>query len=140
MDINQFLHAGAVVRNSEKVLALIIHTGKDCKINQNMDKYTTKYSSLDKNVQFVFMMLLGFMFLLILVASLVNKAFINRHREAYAYLFENSAPASEQAALGGLTMFLILVPIIPLQLIIIVDISKVFMARTMERDAWLMHP
>jgi magnesium-transporting ATPase (P-type) len=140
VDLNQFLHAGAVMCNSEKVFALVIHTGLDCKINQNMETYSSKLSTLDKEVNRVFVVIMFFVFMLIFVAALVNKAFINRHRDSHTYLFEEAGPAREIATIGGMQMFLILLTLIPLQLIVIVDITKLFMTRTMKRDAWLMHP
>ena len=32
LDMNQFLHSGAILENSEKVLAMVIHTGTDTKL------------------------------------------------------------------------------------------------------------
>lgn len=36
LDINQFLHRGAFIKNSGKVLALVIHTGTDSKLIMNL--------------------------------------------------------------------------------------------------------
>lgn len=42
LDINQFLHRGALIRNSGRVLALVVYTGKDSKLILNFGNYKFK--------------------------------------------------------------------------------------------------
>lgn len=42
MDLAQFLHRGATIRNSGKVLALVVYTGTDTKLIKNFGKYKFK--------------------------------------------------------------------------------------------------
>jgi len=47
LDVNQFLHRGAFIKNSGKVLALVIHTGTDTKLIMNLGQYNYKVSSAE---------------------------------------------------------------------------------------------
>lgn len=52
-DLKQFLPRGAHVRNSGKVLALVLFTSTDCKLVQNEGAYTFKQSQLDRNINYL---------------------------------------------------------------------------------------
>jgi magnesium-transporting ATPase (P-type) len=105
-----------------------------------MDAFETKYSTLDKNINFVFGVFISLIMLMICVGSLVNKAWIELHYDSYQYIFECAESPEFMAGMGGLTMFLILTPLVPLQLLINMDMTKLIMSRFMQRDAWMMYP
>ena len=79
-----------------------------------MDTFETKYSTLDKNVSFVFGVFITLLFLLIMIAAIVNYSWVENHRDTHTYLFECAESSQFIAFIGSLTMFLILTPMIPL--------------------------
>lgn len=42
LDIKQFLHRGAVLKNSDRILAMVIYTGNQTKLAMNLTKYRYK--------------------------------------------------------------------------------------------------
>lgn len=48
IDLNQFLHRGALIRNSGRLLALVVYTGKDTKLIMNFGAYKFKRPHLEK--------------------------------------------------------------------------------------------
>ena len=48
IDLMQFLHRGAIIRNSERVLALVVYTGKDTKLIKNFGTYKFKRPRFEK--------------------------------------------------------------------------------------------
>ena len=42
IDVNQFLHSGAVLKNSQRVLCMVVQTGPQTKLSMNLTKYRIK--------------------------------------------------------------------------------------------------
>ena len=42
LDMLQFLHRGAVLKNSDRVLAMVVQTGTQTKLSMNLTKYRIK--------------------------------------------------------------------------------------------------
>jgi magnesium-transporting ATPase (P-type) len=63
-----FLHRGAVLRNSDAVFALVTQTGVQTKIIMNEGKYRSKFSKVEKALNWF--LILNVCIMLILAASL----------------------------------------------------------------------
>ena len=48
LDLNQFLHRGAFIENSDYVLALVVHTGEVSKLIMNLGGYSFKRSRFER--------------------------------------------------------------------------------------------
>jgi magnesium-transporting ATPase (P-type) len=48
VDLNQFLHRGSFIENSEYVLAAVVHTGTESKLIMNLGGYNFKRSRFEK--------------------------------------------------------------------------------------------
>ena len=55
INLNTFLHRGAVLRNSGEVLALVTQTGVQTKVLMNLGSYKAKISRLEKTLNFFMM-------------------------------------------------------------------------------------
>ena len=66
------MHNGATIRNTGTLYALVIHTGPDSKLIQNLGVYSTKYSTLDNNINFIFVLVLSFLAFLCTFGAVAN--------------------------------------------------------------------
>ena len=69
--------------------------------------------------------------------TIANSAFTNRNRDSYLYIYED-APATETLAFSAFfSFYLILNSFIPLELPIVIEISKMLTTYFMQNDAQL---
>lgn len=82
------------MRNSGKVLLLVLFTGGEAKIILNQGKYTFKQSSVDKRINWF---LLTNTILLVVVGAVLaalNYRFVTQHYHTDSYIFDRSMPAA----------------------------------------------
>jgi phospholipid-translocating ATPase len=87
LDINQFLHRGAFIKNSGKVLALVIHTGTDSKLIMNLGQYNYKISSAEMNINKVLTFNIVILLIGATISCLLNQKFTGNYYEKYTYIF-----------------------------------------------------
>ena len=119
----------------------MIHTGPESKLIQNLGIYSTKYSTLDNNINFIFVLVLSFLAFLCTFGAIANLFFTQKMRTQHLYAFEEGPTPNLWTVIARLlSMFLVLHVMIPLQLIIVMDATKLFSARKITSDAWMMYP
>ena len=124
IDINQFLHSGAVLKNSQRVLCMVVQTGPQTKLSMNLTKYRIKQSTLEHQTNMALIINVILMLSMAAALSFANYAFTERNYEKYEYLFEDAPSASELAFKVFFSFYLILNSFIPLELPIIIEITK----------------
>jgi len=78
IDLNTFLHAAAFLEDSKSVIGLVIHTGRDTKIQMNMGKYHYKMSRFEKYLNAVLIINLVIAFALNLINLGLWKGFTTK--------------------------------------------------------------
>jgi phospholipid-translocating ATPase len=75
-DLKQFLPRGSHLRNSNKVLALVLFTSVDCKLVMNEGPYTFKQSQLDRNINFLYAINITQMFTIAVIMTWMCHSFL----------------------------------------------------------------
>ena len=89
IDIMQFLHRGAVLRNSDRVLAIVVNTGVETKLAMNLTKYRLKQSTLEYEVNMTLLMNFILMIGMSGILALANLNFNEKNREHHFYIYDN---------------------------------------------------
>lgn len=71
LDIHSFIPRSSMIRNTLKVIGLVVYVGKDTKIMKNMQQRVFKQSALDKTMKRYIFLIMGFLLVLLLILSFV---------------------------------------------------------------------
>jgi len=140
IDLNSFLHRGCFLENSESVLALVIHTGKDSKLIMNLGKYIFKQSQFEKVLNFI---LVGNL-ILALICAAVNVVFFvgwtDANKDTAEYIFDLSENTPNMWIKNLFSVYLIVNSFVPLDLLVALELSKLFYTSYMENDVQMTIP
>ena len=78
---NQFLHKGATLRNSDRVLGLVVYTGVETKLALNLSKYRFKMSQLEKDTNWTIFGNLVIMLTFSLILAFCNYGWAVNHQD-----------------------------------------------------------
>ena len=79
LDIKQFLHRGAILKNSEYIDAVVIYTGVQTKLVLNQGKYKFKISQLDRAINMTTLFNLVLMLLMAGFVTLMAYSFESKY-------------------------------------------------------------
>ena len=136
LDLNQFLHRGSFVENSGHVIALVVYTGSESKLIMNLGKYVYKMSSFDKILNFIMIMHLCMAIIIALITGGVAVAFNNR-TENWNYLWYDY-DSSAGYIIAFFRVYLIVNSFVPLDLLAMLEISKLLFTPMMQNDVEMM--
>ena len=139
LDLNQFLHRGSYIENSGYALALVVYTGSDSKLIMNLGKYVYKMSSFEKILNRIMVMNL----LLAIVIAIITAFFTLSFNSSFAdhdYIFEGYEQGGLAYVIAFFRIYLIVNSFVPLDLLAMLEISKLMFTPVMERDAEMMVP
>lgn len=77
--MNQFLHRGAMIKNSGSVYALVVYTGKQTKLLMNLGQYSFKQSNHDMRYNIINLFMFIAMLTLAGLLTLGNKMYNDRY-------------------------------------------------------------
>ena len=140
INLNTFLHRGAVLRNSGEVLALVTQTGVQTKVLMNLGSYKAKISRLEKSLNFFMMFNVLLMLTLALTLTYRNFWFNKVNFDRHLYIFKDS-PLSrlELTQSAGFSFYLIMNQYVPMDLVIALELIKIVSTAFMEADADMKH-
>jgi magnesium-transporting ATPase (P-type) len=138
-DLKQFLPRGAVVRNSDKITALVLFTSTDCKLVMNQGKYQFKQSQLDRNINYL---MAWNIVLLLVIASIMthnSNQFIRKYRDLAPYMFYGADDTLTMTISVFGSFFLLLNQFVPMELILTLEMVKIFVLIFIENDIHMMY-
>mmetsp|Transcript_89399 Transcript_89399/g.123352 ORF Transcript_89399/g.123352 Transcript_89399/m.123352 type:complete len:232 (+) Transcript_89399:642-1337(+) len=138
MDLKQFLPRGAFVKNSGQILALVLYTGLETKILLNAGKYKYKRSSTEKLVNTISIIQIGMMVVIAGLMTIGNYTFNEANREYMGYAMEGADENGQLAALVFLSYWLLLIRYLPMDLIVNLELSKIFVSSFIEKDGTMI--
>ena len=165
IDFNSFLHRGSFLENSTSVIALVIATGDDTKIQMNMGKYKFKMSRFERIMNWILIgnLVLGLSLAFINVGlfakwtkhSINDGVFKNPFKGYLWYGLPKEIIPIVDPVPGGktftvnvypvklalknfLSVYLIINQFIPLDLLVAIEISKLVYTGVMESDVEMM--
>eukprot|EP00347_Sterkiella_histriomuscorum_P003081 403365663 len=135
LDLKQFIHSGSTMKNTGKVLALVLYTGKQTKILMNQGKYHYKQSVLERQLNIILIVNLAIILSVAAIMSGRLYKFIEDNGRKMKYVFPEENPDSKYWALNAVGSFYILMnSLIPLSMVITLEISKVYYTKFFEYD------
>ena len=103
-----------------------------------MTKYRIKQSTLEHQTNMALICNLILMLIMATSLTIANSAFSTSNREKDVYLFEDAPSSSEMAFKAFFSFYLILNSFIPLELPVVIEISKMLTTYFMQNDVVLM--
>lgn len=145
IDINTFLHRASFLENSQSVIALVIHTGSDTKIQMNLGQYKFKMSRFERVLNGI---LIGNL-VLAFILNFINLGLFARWTKANMlpknkYLWykvlnpDKTVPKGKLLLKAFMSVYLIVNQFIPLDLLVAIEISKLILTGLMEWDTQMM--
>jgi len=138
LDLNQFLHRGSYIENSGSVTALVVYTGKESKLIMNLGKYVFKMSSFEKILNKIMLINLALAISIAIVTSIVTVTWNSSHKDHY-YLFDRYNSSGEYI-IALFRIYLIVNSFVPLDLLAMLELSKLMFTPLMQFDAEMMIP
>ena len=117
-------------------MAIVVYTGTDSKLIKNLGKYVFKMSSYEKILNYIMVMNLCMAIVIALVTGGIAVMF-RKDTEDAQYLWYNY-DAGPEYIIGFFRVYLIVNSFVPLDLLAMLEISKVLIIPTMENDVEMM--
>ena len=137
--LEEFLHRGSFVENSGHVLALVCYTGNHTKLIMNLGQYVYKRSSFDKILNWI---LVGNLMLALVLATLIAVLyagwFKTTYEQGWNYLWYDVGDNSLGWVQAWFRVYLIVNSFVPLDLLFMLELSKLLFTPMMENDAEMM--
>ena len=139
LSAKQLLLKGAKLKNTPFVIGIIVYVGHDCKIMKNSKDPVTKYSSLERLMNFGLVAIFIFQAILCIIAAILRGYYYNHNNlddvdptgfgyTKYRYAIESF--------LNYFTYMLLLNTLIPISLIITLEVVKLIQGRFMTCDKY----
>lgn len=140
LDENQLLLKGAQLANTDWVVGLVVYTGKETKIMQNLTAGIIKMSHLERQINKLVGMLVIVQCVLCIIMALCTSSWFKRnmwddHFQTPA-LYDYSDKT--MSVVSFFTYFLLLHTFLPISLQVTIEITKVIQARFIEADGYMV--
>ena len=139
LSAKQLLLKGAKLKNTPFVIGIVVYVGHDCKIMKNAKDPVTKYSSLEKLMNFGLVAIFIFQAILCIIAAILRGYYYHHNNlddvdpKGFGYTKYSYAVES---FLNYFTYMLLLNCLIPISLIITLEVVKLIQGRFMTCDKY----
>ena len=142
LDSKQLLLKGAKLKNTERVVGIVVYSGLDCKIMKNAKDPVTKYSSVEKLMNTALIFIFIFQGVLCLLSAILRGYY---YRKNFLDLADKSPTKNFgytefsyaiESFFNYFTYLLLLNTLIPISLIITMEVVKLFQGMFMSYDAY----
>ena len=139
LSAKQLLLKGAKLKNTPFAIGIIVYVGHDCKIMKNAKDPVTKYSSLERLMNFGLIAIFILQAILCILAAIFRGHFY--HENYLEYVDPNSFGYTKykyaiESFLNYFTYMLLLNTLIPISLIITLEVVKLIQGRFMTCDKY----
>lgn len=130
-----FLFKGAMIRNVDWTLGVVLYTGTDTKIQQNGSEGRYKISTMESKLHMMIVMLFGLQVLLAIIAVIV-KAIMDSATtfEFDVYLQERGSSDNDTLLFVFIRYFILLNSLIPISLIVNLELVRLTQAYFMKNN------
>lgn len=135
--LQNFLPRGTEVKNST-VQCIVVATGPDTKIVLNQGKYSYKTSSFEKQMNKVFGIQIIMLFIFDGFFTYLNYNHISQNLDQPLNHDVTEDNMGQILGFGFISLFLILMRLVPLDVIVSTELGKVYIAKNIEADAEMM--
>ena len=140
----QLLLKGAKLKNTEWVVGIVVYSGLNCKIMKNAKEPVTKYSSVEKLMNFALILIFIFQSILCIISAFLRGIYYYKHLgtknkdgkiKDYTFQYTEYSYHVENF-FNYFTYLLLLNTMIPISLIITVEVVKLFQGWFMSYDKY----
>ena len=111
------------MKDSDRVLGLVVYTGTDTKLALNLCKYRFKMSRLEKTTNYLIFINVGIMLVFALTMAFFNHSFVTSHLD-HQYIFYGLNSTEGLSFASFFSFWLILNSLVPLELPICMELAK----------------
>ena len=126
------------MKNSDRVLAMAVNTGKQTKLLMNLNNYRLKQSTLEHQINMALLMNLALMVGIAFLMALANYSFTERERDRCWYVFDKAESSDELSTASFFSFYLMMNSFIPIELPVVIEIAKLVQTYFMENDATMI--
>ena len=134
---HQILYKGALLKNTEWVLGIVLYTGMNNKIILNSEKPRMKLSQIEKRMSRYLIWIFIVQVILCLFCAIMNRVSYIKHKKFYKLFIKYSNNASLESFISFFTFILLLNTLIPISLIVSLEIVKVIQGFFINWDVGL---
>ena len=134
---HQILYKGAILKNTEWVLCIVLYTGMKNKIILNSEKPRMKLSQIEKRMSKYLIWVFIVQVFLCIFCAIMNKISYIKHKNFYKLFIIYSNNASLESFISFFTFILLLNTLIPISLIVSLEIVKVIQGFFINWDVGL---
>ena len=134
---HQILYKGAILKNTEWVLGIVLYTGMKNKIILNSEKPRMKLSQIEKRMSKYLIWVFIVQVFLCIFCAIMNKISYIKHKNFYKLFIIYSNNASLESFISFFTFILLLNTLIPISLIVSLEIVKVIQGFFINWDVGL---
>lgn len=141
ISLPQFLPRGCRLRNTQWIFGLVVNTGKDTKIGQNLKKKPKKRSTLDRKLDKMIAVSMFVQFVVCGVLTILSAAQCQNESVGKWYLLpEPTTCNGSKFALLFLTYIVLTSSFVPLALYVSMEISRLIQSTLMVLDDTMLDP
>ena len=135
----QLLLKGAKLKNTKWIIGIVVYVGDDCKIMKNAKSPVTKYSSLERLMNYGLIAIFIFQSILCIISAILRGVYykknhldnFDRHPKGFGYTEYNY---TVESILNYFTYLLLLNTLIPISLMVTLEIVKLIQGAFLSCD------
>ena len=136
----QFIPRGSTIKNSGEIAVLVVYTGNETKLMQNLGSYKFKRSQMEKRTGTTLLVNLAILISFITISSVWNTIKTKDLFETHTYLTDNSDDTATSTSLSAIVSFYLLFNyLVPLDLAVMLEVNAIFYSGFIPADAKMTH-
>ena len=136
----QFIPRGSTIKNSGEIAVLVVYTGNETKLMQNLGSYKFKRSQMEKRTGTTLLVNLAILISFITISSVWNTIKTKDLFETHTYLTDNSDDTATSTSLSAIVSFYLLFNyLVPLDLPVMLELNAIFYSGFITADAKMTH-
>jgi magnesium-transporting ATPase (P-type) len=139
--LKQFIYKGSLVKNSDKIYAMVAYTGVDTKLVLNSGAYHFKLSRMEGIINTCILFNIGLAFMINGIMLIENHFWLKKNLDMIAQYVYPDGPVDypENTSFLTFTNFLLLNNFIPLAMVVTQELFKILYTPMMECDAEMVN-
>lgn len=137
----QFVPRGSTVKFSEQVYGLVVYTGVETKLMQNLGSYRFKRSRMQQRIGYALMFNLCILVMLITISSIWNGIMTKDMYDSHRYIYDGTEIGPTEVTIQTiLSLYLLYNYLVPLDLAVILEIVAIWYSFYLVNDYQMTHP
>lgn len=140
VDAKSFLLRGSTLRNTKWVYGLVVYTGHDTKLVQNLRKTPSKRSRVEVTANFLLLIVFGVLFFAAALSAIIRAVYVKGVGHVrLQWAWPESDPLGDNNILALITFMIGYNNLIPISLYVTTDLARTLQGVRMELDSSMYH-